>query len=47
MKGPVTSRDTAVASVTESAIEGMAMFEDQNETPAISKVARLTSHGDE
>ena len=36
-----------MARVTASAIEGMAMFDDQNETPEISNVARLTSHGDE
>ncbi len=47
MKGPVTSREMAVANVTALAIGGMAMFEDQNDTPAINNVARLTSHGDE
>ena len=47
MKGPVTRSATAVANVTASAIEGMAMLDDQNDTPEISKVARLTSQGEE
>ena len=47
MNGPVTRRATAVASVTALAIEGMAMFDDQNDTPEISNVARLTSQGEE
>ena len=47
MKGAVTSRATAVASVTALATEGMAILDDQNDTPATTMVMMLTSQGDE